>query len=485
MALPLPAMALAIEGDVVGTDPGHVHAQQLHPHLMPLGGTEFGVLVDHMLEVVHHGTVGDQIQALRQMAVAGLLSVRAEEELRPVVGKELHGHGVDLAGLHAGHHAHDPVQIPIKGKGVARLVGDDLGIVGSAVEISKDEGHHRGINASAVAAHGLAGTGLNIHHLPRHHAVPEFFGFGAQLGIEFGGRRQNVGGPALGLGIAGAEGQVLVGKAQGELEAHAPGLLHVDALAERHHIILHGDAELLHVLLGVAVALHPVVAQAGVAVVAQLAAHAVAQLHQLVVDVVQLLAVVAEPLALGHPGRPAELVIGAELEGCHLGQIPVLPLKGDLGGGDELGVLIHQLALPLQVLHQLGLEGAVGDLRVQQGHIAVLLLQPGPEGALKQGVGPLLGQIPALGQLPAVELDLGIVELVAGVHVVADLGHGPHGLQIHAVHLVILQHHLLKLLKACGIAQPLDQLLRLRFPRLQIHARILDLRKSHVGHPPW
>ena len=482
MGLPLPSLALAVEGDVIGPQPGHVESQQLLPDHVPLGRTEFGILIDDVLEMVHHGAVGDEAKALGQMGVAEFVGIGAKEQLGPGFSEKFHRHGVDLTALQAGDHAlkGDPVPVDVEGKGMSGLVGNDLHVVGSAVEIGEDEGQSGAVDAGAVAAHGLAGLAADVHHLPGHHGVPEFPGLGTKLGVEFRTGGQDPVGVPHGTGVAAPEGQVLVGIAQGELIAHPLGLLHINALAQGDHMGLHGNPELLHILLGVAVALHPVVAQRGVAVVAQLAAHAVPEGHQLVIDGIQLLASLPVPLALGLPGRPANIVVGAELPGFHLGDGAHLPLKGDLGRGDELGVPADQLVLLLQILHQLRLEGPALQLSIQEGHLAILLLQSLAEGAAQQLVGPALLHRLYLRQLPVVKLHLGVVELVPGVDIPADLGHGPHGPHRPALQLIGSQKRRFSLGKIPGIRQPLRQRRKLRLQRLHVHALILDLRKGHL-----
>ena len=87
--------------------------------------------------MVHHGAVGDEAKALGQMGVAEFVGNGAKEQLGPGFGEELHRHGVDLAALQTGDHAlkGHPVPVDVEGKGLSGLVGNDLHLVGSAVEI--------------------------------------------------------------------------------------------------------------------------------------------------------------------------------------------------------------------------------------------------------------------------------------------------------------------------------------------------------------
>ena len=102
MALALPALALSVEGNFSGLDPGHVHAQQLQPDPVALLRGQLGLFVHDVLEVVHQGAVGDEGQGALQVVIAELPGILPEEAFRPGPGEELHGHGMDLTALHAG-----------------------------------------------------------------------------------------------------------------------------------------------------------------------------------------------------------------------------------------------------------------------------------------------------------------------------------------------------------------------------------------------
>ncbi len=112
------------------------------PFLVALGRGQLGMLVDDVLEVIHHRAVGDEGQRTRQMAVAELAGVRTEEALGPGPGEELHRHGVDLAGFHTVPDVgvRDAVAVHVGSKGVACLVGHDLDVMLRAVEVGKING---------------------------------------------------------------------------------------------------------------------------------------------------------------------------------------------------------------------------------------------------------------------------------------------------------------------------------------------------------
>ena len=286
MVLPLPGAALAVEGDVVEAHPGHVDGGELPPGLVALCGAHLRLLVDEVLEVVHHRAVGDEGQRAGQVRVAELARVRAEEILRPGPGKELHGHGVDLAGLKRGPLAlaRDNEAAGEVGEGVAGLVRDDLDVVRGAVEVGEDEGAVVAAEGGAVAAAGLALAGEDVQQLVVVHEVDELRRLGAELVVEAAPGGEDVVRRALGLRVAAAELQGVVRVVHGVGLAQALGLAAVDGVGQGDDVLHDGLSEALDVLLRVAVALHTVVAQGDVALVAELFAHRVAQAHQLVVD---------------------------------------------------------------------------------------------------------------------------------------------------------------------------------------------------------
>ncbi len=483
MVLPLPALSLAVEGNIaVQLHPGHVDSQQALPLSVALGGGQLRVLVDDVLEVVHHGAVGDEGDGVGQVAVAELALVRAEEAGGVHPAEELHAHGVDLAGLHAGPGvlSRDALAVHPVGEGVACLVGNHLHVTLGAVEVGEDEGRLVIGDAGAVAAGLLALGGQDVQQLAIQHVAEELAGLRGQLVVELPALGQDVVSRAHRTGVAAAELQRRVGEAQGIRLAQEPGLLLVDILGHGHQVLLHGLAELLHVLLGVAVAAHAVVTQGGVALVAQLSAHLIAQVDQLIVEIVQLRLVVLVPPALGLPGGQAAPVVAVGLEGGQLGQGVDLALKGDLSGGQQLLVLLGQLVLLLHLRDDLRGEGLELDLGVDEHQLAVLGGEVGTVGAFHHSHGPGLGVLLHLRDEGVPELLLIVVELVAGVDGVADAGQGRHGLDVPGV-LFLLQEDGLGLSVVGSILQPRRQLPQPGLDGLGVGAGILHFRKLHTA----
>ena len=143
--------------------------------------------------MVHHRAVGDEGQRAGQVRVAELARVRAEEILRPGPGKELHGHGVDLAGLKRGPLAlaRDNEAAGEVGEGVAGLMGDHVHIPGRAVEIGQDEGLMVRREAGAVSASPLVLPRLHVKRLCLQHKVNELPGFLTHVMVHRLGRSED------------------------------------------------------------------------------------------------------------------------------------------------------------------------------------------------------------------------------------------------------------------------------------------------------
>ena len=77
-------------------------------------------------------------------------------------------------------------------------------------------------------------------------------------------------------------------------------------------------------------------------------------MDELVVDAVQLVLIVLVPLTLGLPCRQTARVVRVGLEGGHLGDGVDAALKGDLGGGQQLLILLRQFVFLLELRDDLG-----------------------------------------------------------------------------------------------------------------------------------
>ena len=202
-------------------------------------------------------------------------------------------------------------------------------------------------------------------------------------------------------------------------------------------------------------------------------------MHQLVVQLIQLRRVLHGPLGIGLPRRQTAGVVGVALEGRQLGQGVGLALKGDLGGGQQLLVLLGQVVLLLHLRDDLRLKALPGDLGVQEHQVAVLRGKVLAERGIQHGSLPRLLILLQFRAEGVPELLLSVVEGVAGVDGVAD--GSQRGLRLHgAGRRLLLQKDLPRLLVGSRVLQPLRQLAHLLLQRLRIRTGIGHLGKLHV-----
>ncbi len=361
---------------------------------------------------------------------------------------------------------------------MAGLMGDHLHIVLRAVEVGKDEGHFIVAQTGAVAAGPLALGAQHVQQLVVQHGAEELLRLRRQFAVELHALGQDVVRRAHRPGIAGAELQRRVREAQGIALAQPLRLLAVDLLRHRHEVLPHGGAELLHVVLGVAVALHAVVAQGGVALVAQLSAHGVTQVHQLVVQGVQLLRVLHGPLGVRFPRRQTALVVQIGLHRLQLGQGIGFSLEGYLRRGDELLIRLDQVVLLLHLRDDLRGEALAVDLRVEEHQLAVLRGEVLAERGSQHRRLPRLLVLLQLRPEGIPEFLLAVVKGVAGVDRVTNGSQRGLGLR-RAGQRLLLQKGRPGLLIGGRVLQPLRQRRPLLLEGLRVGALIGHLRKLH------
>ena len=296
--------------------------------------------------------------------------------------------------------------------------------------------------------------------------------------VELLPRRQDIVRRAFGQGVAGEEPRRGVGVAQGIGNAQALRLLPVEPSRHGHHVVHDGLTELLHVRLGIAVALHAVVPQGHVVFIAQGPAHFGPEGGELVVDVVQLLLVLRIEARLGQPRLPPQLRVWALLVGPQLGNGQHLALEWDLGGGDELCVGGGELVLLLHVGDELGIEGAQLDLHVGEQERTVFLLELRPPGGAEQHqLGPLLQFLQLRHGLVQVFLLRG-VELVLRVHGMADITQSHRGLY-PGEHLFDVFEDLIRLGEALRALERLHEFADPFPEKVHIRPNIGHVRKQH------
>ena len=351
--------------------------------------------------------------------------------------------------------------------------------MGGAVEVRKNERDVVIKDARAVAAAHLALGGEHIQELALEHHAEEPAGLGAERVVKALARLENVVRAALRAGVAGAEHQRVVGKAHRIFLAETLGLLAVDAVRDRDKIFDDAGTEAFHIFFRIAVALHAVVAELRVAAVAELLAHLIAQVHQLVIDAVELRLVFLVPGALRFPRGQTHGVIEIGLLRLQLADRVHAALKRDLRRGDQLVIRFHELVFLLQQRDDLGRERLRADLGVREDDLAELRLEIGTERALQQRLGPKLGILLQLGHGAVPELHLFIIELVARIDGISD-AHQRH----ERIHIAAALVHLQKGSARGGVVlrrlQTLSERGHLFFQRRNVRPLIRHLRKLQV-----
>ena len=418
MVLALPAHALGVERDLaVELHPRHVDTEQFLPNGVALGGRHLGLFIHDVLEVVDHRAVGNERQRAGEVAVEELLRVGTEKAVRPRLCEELHGHRVDLAGLHARPDIVDGDALAVRPglEGVTGLVRHDLDVVLRAVEVGEDERHLIVHDARAVAARLLALGREHVEQLVAQHRFEEFLRLGRKFAVELHALGEDVVRRARGAGIAGTEFERVVGKAHRILLAQALGLLAIHLVRHGNEILDDRLAELFDVVFRIAVAAHAVVAERGIALVAELFAHRVAEFYELVVELVEFCLIVLVPLALGLPRGKALFIVSAGLERGELREGVDLALERDLRRGEQLFILLRQVVFLLQFRNDGGGEGLERDLGVDEHQIAVFLLKVRAERAFEHRCRPRLIVFLQLRVEVVPEFFLAVVEFVSRV----------------------------------------------------------------------
>ena len=402
---------------------------QFLPHGVALLRRQVLIFVHPVLEFVDHAAVGNKVQAVLAVGQFVFRSVLAEEILVVILGQEFHAHGVTLAGLD-GRLMEIRIDVGMHGtvkcKGVAGLVGQNIHVIRGAVEVGENKRHLVGRERGAVATGCLAVTGENVEHLAVEHGLDEFPGLRAEILIHGLARSKDLLRRSLRLGVAVGEAELIVVDAQ-SIHADTLALGFLDLGDDGHQI--RGDlvAELLQFLCAVAVAAQTVIAQLDVVVVAQHSALGVAVFHQLVIDLVQLLPVGIEDLALSLKGCAADGAIRAFLVLAQHGKRHSLAVKLHRQSGVELLILSLQLAGLLHKGNQLRLEAAAGDFQILEKQAAVVGFQLFAVGGIQQGdIDSLLTLLQLRADLIK-ELTLTVVEFVSGIDGVADIGDGACG----------------------------------------------------------
>ena len=135
----------------------------------------------------------------------------------------------------------------------------DINVTFCAVKVCKDKRRIVVGQVGHIAARSFGLSAENIEKLVLHHEVKEFLGFGRKLCVHLLSVLQNIFGSADGLGISFLKINTFVNV--GKLfQTQSLSSSVMQLFCKRHEILLNLIAEVLHLILAVAVALHTVVA---------------------------------------------------------------------------------------------------------------------------------------------------------------------------------------------------------------------------------
>ena len=403
--------------------------------------------------MIDHRAVGNERERSGEMAVKILARILAEEALRPGPRHELHRHGVDLARFHARLIHGDAPCVEICLKGVSRLVRDDLYIVLRAVEVGEDERNIVVGNGRAVAARRLALGGEDVEQFALSHHAEERARLRRKLVIKLLPVGKDVFGVAAGARVAAAERERRIRKAQRIRLSEPLRLLAVDALGDRHKILAHCGAELLHIRLAVAVSAHAVVAERRIPLVTELSSHSIAQVRQLVINAVQLALVRFVPRTLRLPRGETAAVVRVGLERRELRERIHAALKRDLRRGDELIVVRGEIVFLLQLGDDRRGERFECDLGVEEHQRAVFLFKLCAVRRGEHRLGPLLRILLQLRGELVPETGLLVIERIPRVDRVAHFGKRGKRLDVLEKRF-LFQKHASRLVVALRVGQP-------------------------------
>ena len=312
------------------------------------------------------------------------------------------------------------------------------------------------------------------------HEVDEFAGLGAQLVVHFLRRLYHEGVIARRLGVAVREYHLFI-IPHDVIDAETLCLCIVELLAQRHqegaHLLPEGG-DLLFAVVGAALLQ---VADRDVILIAEISAHLVADVDQLVPDLLETRLVLLVEFGVGTDGGGTHRTVGMLEILLHTVKVQGLAVEGDLGGGHDLLIFVGQAAF-LLAQRDVGL---AEQLLLQIDRDKVLLAEfpldlraeaAGGDGFVERDLLAAEG-----GQRVLQIVDLGLVEFVTGIQRVADVCDGILGGKFAALP-VHLENQRAQCLIAFGLLYRLFPADELCTVRLQVGAFVLQRLKCEMIH---
>ena len=203
-------------------------------------------------------------------------------------------------------------------EGMAAFMGYDIYVTAGPVEVCKNEGRIIDRHIGHIAPGSLGLAAQHIEQLVLHHEIIELFGLGGKLAVHLPARRKNLLRAAEGRGISVIKIYRIVDIAQ-LLKPQPLSSAVMELLRKGNQILLHLLPEGLHLLLAVTVAHHLVIAQLHKILISHLLGLSGAVLHQLIIQLVQLLHVGHEEIALSLPRRLSDISVRIDQVRPHQG----------------------------------------------------------------------------------------------------------------------------------------------------------------------
>ena len=311
MQLLLPKASLSEERISLVIQVGLVLPLQTAPCLLSLGRGQLRVLIDDMLELIHHTAVRNKRSRILQMHFHVILRSVAEEQVHPLFREKFHGHGMDLCSLHADiRMLSDRIlcsEIPLKR--MTTLMRDDVHITAGTVKVSEDKRCMVQRQISHVTASFLGLAAQYVKQLVLHHEIKEFRSLRGQFPVHLLACCHDLFRGAGGRRVAILEIYLLVNIAE-LLQTQTLSSAVMQLLCKGYEILLDLPAESFYLVLAVAVAVHAVIAQFQIIFISHGSGLRGTVFHQFIVDGIQLFLIFQEKRAHLLPCLSADIAVG-------------------------------------------------------------------------------------------------------------------------------------------------------------------------------
>ena len=432
---------------------------QISPHLIARLRAQGRICVHDILELIHHGPVGDKDAAVLKMHLHIILRPAAEEAVHPRLREEFHGHGMGLRSLHGDiRMLADGIFRSDKSlERMAAFVGDNVRIPAGPVKVREDKRRLvvRQIGHVAASLLGLAAD--DVKQFVVTHEVHEPAGLRRQFIVHQAAGFQDLSRIAHRLRIALGKINSLIFKMKMIQSEPDPSSL-MQLLCKWDEIALYLLSELPDILTPVAVSLHAGIPEIQIVLSAHRSCLLCAVFHQAVIDVIQLFPVLCKELGILFPCFHTDLPVLIVKIGIHQGQVQRLAPPVDLGCCQKHVVFRLDLIFLLHQRKDLLIHGLHRQLHVFEGDFADLLLQIRPVRRLIQLLLISHIQVSDLRLDSVIEVLLFAVIFIRHIDIMPDLGQRHEGHDMICDPVVVLVDRKLLLTRLRPV-HPADQFL--------------------------